>query len=333
MADRIDLLRRALAGATRALAADAEADVVFASEAGASSGKTARVPSPGPGLEPRLVAEARGAADSLALRLRFHDQALGTRTAPADSEARAVFDALETARIEALGARAMSGVRSNLAHLAEARVRGDSIVRARTVEEVPLATAVGLLARERLTGEAPPHAAADGLKLIAPWIEERAAAELDALALTIDDQSAFATLSRRLLEDLDLAVAAEDAEDSPDNGDGSDEDQQGSGEDDGEDGDQGPPDGGDVEARDEEGDEDSEQKSEEGETGEQDGAPGDEVDSDTPAAHGRRNWDLAPETQYKPFTTRFDEVIEAKDLCEDEELGRLRAYLDQQMGG
>ena len=90
MADRLDLLRRALAGATRALAADADADVVFTSEVTPPSGKTARVPSPGPGLEPRMVAEARGAADSLALRLRFHDDGLHNRQAPLDSEARAV---------------------------------------------------------------------------------------------------------------------------------------------------------------------------------------------------------------------------------------------------
>src|SRR5438270_6288566 len=221
MAEKIDLFRRALAGASRAIARDSEVDVVFASDIAPASGKTARVPSPGPRLEPKLVAEARGAADSAALRLRYHDPRLHARVAPIDVEARAVFEALETARVEALGARAMGGVRSNLAELTEARVRGDAIVRARAADEVPLATAVGLIARERLTGEAPPKAAAAGLKLVAPWIEDKGAAELDALALTLDDQAAFAKLSRRLLEDLDLAAAADSEEDRPEQaGDG-----------------------------------------------------------------------------------------------------------------
>jgi len=92
--------------------------------------------------------------------------------APLDPDARAVFDALETARVEALGARTMAGVRGNLAELTEARVRADSIIRARTAEEVPLSTALGLLARERLTGDAPPSAARPGLDLVASWIEE-----------------------------------------------------------------------------------------------------------------------------------------------------------------
>ena len=131
---RIDEFRRALAGATRAIARDSEVDVAFASETTQSPGKTIRVPSPGVALEPKLVAEARGAADSVALKLRFHDPRLHARLAPADMDARSVFDALETARVEALGARAMGGVKDNVTHLTDARVRSDSIVRARSDE-------------------------------------------------------------------------------------------------------------------------------------------------------------------------------------------------------
>src|SRR3954453_10798054 len=188
MAERIDLFRRALAGASRAIARDAEVEVVFTSDHAPASGKTARVASPGPALEPRQVAEARGAADSAALRLRYHDARLHARLAPADMDARAVFDALEMARVEALGARSMGGVRENLSHLTDARVRGDAIVRARTADEVPLSTAVALIARERLSSDAPPPSAVPGLTLVSSWIEEKAAAELDALALTLDDQ-------------------------------------------------------------------------------------------------------------------------------------------------
>src|SRR5260221_11870541 len=113
MAEKFDLFRRGLAGAWRAIAQGDEAEVVFGSDVAAPSGKTARVPSPGPALEPRLVAEARGAADSVALRLRYHDAGLHARIAPADIDARAGFDALETARVEALGARSMGGVKDN----------------------------------------------------------------------------------------------------------------------------------------------------------------------------------------------------------------------------
>src|SRR3954470_21827893 len=325
MAEKIDLFRRALAGASRAIAHDPEVEVVFASDVAPASGKTARVPSPGPALEPRLVAEARGAADSAALRLRYHDPALHARSAPMDVEARAVFDALEIARVEALGARAMGGVRENLGQLTEARVRGDAIVRARNAEEVPLATAVGLIAHERLTGEAPPRAALSGLKLVAPWIEEKAAAELDALALTLDDQAAFAKLSRRLLDDLDLASAEDVTEDEADDAGDDAEGEEGGSEENAEQDDEGSPGGGDMEMRGEQVEDDSAEgdSSQEMEAGEEDAQIGPHSSDNVSASRSRRNWDQTPDTDYKAFTTRFDEMVEARELCDEEELGRL----------
>jgi cobaltochelatase CobT len=335
VAEKIDIFRRVLAGAARAIAHDAEVEVAFGSDVAPASGKTARVPSPGPALEPKLVAEARGAADSAALRLRHHDPRVHARNAPMDIDARAVFDALETARVEALGARAMGGVRGNLRHLAEARVRSDAIVRARDAEEVPLSTAVGLIARERLTGEAPPAAASEGLKLVADWIEDKAAAELDALALTLDDQAAFAKLSRRLLEDLDLAAAEEPAEEEPDEAGDDQDGEEGGSEDSAEQGDEGQPGGGDAEMRGEETEDQSTEgdSTQEMEAGEEQAPGGDDLSESMFAAPGRRNWDLSPPTDYKAFTTRFDEIVSSEELCDEEELSRLRAYLDQQMGG
>lgn len=250
-----------------------------------------------------------------------------------DVEARSVFDALEMARVEALGSRAMSGVRENLTHLAEARVRSDAIVRARTAEEVPLSTAVGLIARERLTGEAPPKAALAGLKLVAPWIEEKAAAELDALALALDDQAAFARVARTLLTDLDLATAAEPIDDEPDQGGDEEEGNDTGGDESGDEAGESVPSGGEVEMRGEESEDEpaDAQDSDDLDTSEQE-ASGEELSDSIIAAPGRRNWELSPETDYKAFTTRFDEIVESSELCDDEELGRLRAYLDQQMG-
>ena len=334
MAEPIDLFRRALAGAARAIARDPEVEVIFASETAPASGKTARVPSPGASMQARLVAEARGAADSLALRLRHHNDRVHALSAPLDADARAVFDALETARFEALGARTMEGVRDNLGELTEARIRGDAILRARSGDEVPLATAVGLLARQRLTGEAPPESARSGLELVASWIEEKAGAELDALALTIDDQAAFAKLSRRLLEDLDLSAAPDEADEEAESGGDEDEGEAGGADDSDEEGDTSPS-AGEAEMRAEEVEEEGEGDTtpQELEFDEDQLAEGEETSENAAAAPARRNWDLSPETDYKAYTTRFDEMVEAGELCDEEELARLRAYLDQQMAG
>ena len=328
----LDEFRRVLAGASRAIAQDRELEIAFAAEPGPAAGKTARVPSPGPSLEPRLVAEARGAADAAALRLRYRDAAIHRSSAPADPEAGAVFEALETARVEALGARAMDGVKGNLDILAEARIRSDAIGRARTAEEVPLATAVGLIARQRLTGAEPPAAAREGLKLLSDWIEEKAGAELDALALTIDDQQAYATLSRRLLEDLELETAAEPADEEPEEGG-----EEGEGEEPGSDEaddseDEGSAGDGEMDMRREEGERDEDSQGGEEEADGEEASTGEEGSDRAQPRAARRNWADEPATDYKAFTTRFDEIVEAQELCDADELGRLRAYLDQQMG-
>ena len=215
----LELFRHALAGATRAIAGDAEVEVGFTSDAPSAAGKTVKAPMPGRALAAREVAEARGFADAAALRLRHHDARLHARGAPADEIARAVFDAAEQARCEALGARSMAGVKDNLARLTELRLRTDPLIRARNREEVPLASAVGLMVRERLTGAAPPAEAEAGLQLVAEWIERKGGADLDALGLALDDQAAFAALVGKLLRDLELVEGDPDAPAEPDAGD------------------------------------------------------------------------------------------------------------------
>jgi len=327
----LDIFRRVLAGAARAIARDSEIEVAYATDSTLASGKVARVPSPGPSLERRLVAEARGSADALALRLRHHDAKLHAANAPADAEAAAVFDALETARVEALGARAMGGVRANLAELTEARVRGDAIVRARTVDEVPLATAIGLIARQRMSGAEPPAPARAGLELVREWIEDKASADLDALALTIDDQAAFAQVSRRLLEDLELADSDDRAEEQLESGGDQDQGEE-PGADESDEGDDGGASSGEMEMRgEEETDADEDQSSSDEEFDGDEGAPGDEGSESLFPRQSRRNWLDEPVTDYRAFTTRHDEIVEAEELCDEEELTRLRAYLDQQM--
>jgi cobaltochelatase CobT len=227
----------------------------------------------------------------------------------------------------------MPGVRANLAELTEARVRSDANTRARTAEEVPLATAVGLLARERLTGAAPPAAADSGLKLVRDWIEEKAGSDLDALALALDDQAAFAALARKLLEDLELASAEDRAEQEPEDA-GDEEEGEDSGEDESEDEDKDQsPSAGEMEMRAEQQEEDGDdQDTSADELQDEEGQPGDDGEESAQPRPNRRPGEPELPGDYKAFTNRFDEVVEAFDLCDEEELNRLRAYLDQQMG-
>ena len=134
----LEQLRAVLGGTARALSGEAEADLLFTSDAPRQDGKSIKVPMPSRTLPADQVAEARGFADSFALRIKHHDTALHLRTAPKEAVARAVFDAIETARVEALGSRGYAGIADNLEHSLSVKLRSDPIARARNRDEVPL---------------------------------------------------------------------------------------------------------------------------------------------------------------------------------------------------
>jgi cobaltochelatase CobT len=332
----LDDFRQVLAGAARAIARDHEVELGLTAETPSASGKSIKAPMPGRSLPEREVAEARGFADAAALKLRHHNPALHARNAPGDDTARAVFDAAERARVEALGARAMEGVRSNLVRLTDMRLRTDPLVRARVREEVPLASAIGLIVRERLTGEPAPEAARAALAMVSEWIEEKAGTDLDALPLVLDDQGAFAQMLGRVLQDLELVEGDLDPEEDPDAADeGEGEDDRESGEGDDANADQDAAGEGEAEMRPEQGD--SGDGEAESDWAEQDmdmseQGLGDEGEEGTvPVRPNRPLSDLPPQFDYKVFTSHYDEIVEASELCDEEELGRLRSYLDQQL--
>ncbi|HET9510715.1 MAG TPA: cobaltochelatase subunit CobT, partial [Sphingomonas sp.] len=200
----LDRFKSVLAGTSRALAERQDVELAFTADAPTQAGRHLKVPMPARTLPAEQVAEARGFADSFSLRLRHHDSALHQRGAPQDAVARAVFDAVETARVEAVGSKGYAGIAANLDRALAMRMKSDPIARARTAEEVPLSSAVALMVRERLTGREAPASAATGLAMVREDIEAKAGADLDALAFAIDDQQAFARLVGKLLEDLDL---------------------------------------------------------------------------------------------------------------------------------
>ncbi len=330
----LDRFKHVLAGTARAIADEAEVELAFTADAPVQSGKHIKVPMPGRQLPADQVAEARGFADGFALRLRHHNPAWHTRAAPAEAVARAVFDAVEGARVEALGSRGYAGVADNLRNALDMRLRSDPITRARSRAEVPLSTALGLLVREALTGQAAPAVAAAGLALVRDWVGERT--DLSGLALVLDDQRAFAQVTMKLLEDLEL-VEGDQVPDEADEGgaedEGTEEEQQDDGEQNEEEGGQGE---GQVEARGEQ----QQSDSDDGESQELGDDQFDDMDGEgqdegeegmQPVRPNRPLSDPYAQFDYKPWTTQFDEVVAATELCDPDELARLRGHLDQQL--
>ncbi len=336
MADKTPLesFKQVLTGTSRALSNEPEVELAFTADVPVQTGKNFRVPMPGRSLPPEQIAEARGFADSFALRLKHHDSARHAKARPSEAIAAAAFDALENTRVEALGSRAMAGVAANLNYALDMRLRTDPITRAQAVDEVPLSTALSLIVRERLTGQAIPEAAIDGVDLVRTWIEEKAGKDLDALGLALDDQRAFASLTQTMLEHLNLTEGDLDPSDPEDSGEDQDDQDE---EDDGQSEDEGQGEAGQAEARGEpqEGDgEETEADYDSSDTEDMEDGDGEMgEDGMQPVNPQRRNWDHMPQSDYKCWSEKYDEIVGATDLADEEELNRLRAYLDQQLAG
>src|SRR5579862_1460803 len=326
--------KRAVAGCLRAIARKPDLEVSFAAERpGLITGK-ARLPEPPRKLTRAEAAIVRGNADSIALRIACHDPAVHRRLQPGGQQARAVFEAVEQARVEAIGARRMDGIAKNLTAMLDerfARAKFDQITER---GDAPIEEALALMVRERLTGLAPPGHAKKLVDLWRPLIEDRAGRDLDRLESVVEDQRQFGDAVHDLLDALEMGEdRSRDSEDEEDEGEEDQRKQQS-----GEDGDAA--------------DSDEQQRSsmEDTEVSAEDmpdsateavDAPtadmaddSDLGDSETPGEPQRprnfgQNEPRGPD--YRAFTPRFDETVAAEDLCEPEELDRLRGYLDKQL--
>ena len=331
----VEPFKRAVTAAVRAIARDSELAVNFGAEGTATGGGRNRLPTPSRELGGEEVAPVRGSGDALALWHRHHDNRLHALNQPKGATARAVFEAAEQARVESIGSKRMMGVSDNLDAMLEERCRARGYASVKDPGEALLPEVVAMLVREQLTGKEPPAAAKAMVEHIRPWVEEKAGDDLRNLTGNITDQNSFARMTRKLIADLDLGdedgTESDDLEDSPDN----EEEEMADGEGEGEGGEGEADDGGDPEGSDSQdgsADGDSEAESE------MEAEDADAMSGSEEPGRGRRQWrpgDMLPnnpnEPPYRFFSEEFDEIVDAADLCDAEELGRLRAYLDQQL--
>jgi cobaltochelatase CobT len=320
--------KRAVGTAVRALSGEPELEVTFSAEPPALRGLKARLPLPSRNLPSSEVAVVRGAGDAYALRRAHHEDKVHDQFKPQSADAASVFEAAEQARVEAIGSIAMKGVADNLAAGLEQRLTQRGLAKARLKADVPIADALGLMVREKLTGEPPPAAMKYAVDLWRPFIEENAGKDLEKLGTALRNQAAFAKLTRTILRDLKLSDEFDADEGSDDSGEGENAENQ---------------------EQSEEQDSSSESQSSEADLQESEGEEGDEdaaemraeqtdemSDAEEPEDGMKPHRPEQPfshkdEWGYKVHTLQFDEQVAASELCDPEELGRLRNFLDQQL--
>ncbi len=341
--NKLEQFKNATAATLRAMSGKRDLEVTFTagdhapSRSNAAGPERARLPSPDNALSAESIVHVRGNADARALRLRHHNPRLHRENAPLDLTAQTAFDALEQARVEALGMNQMAGVARNLheALIEKSRRLGFEDISAR--EDSNLGDALHLMARLALTGEPVPEAAAKLAELWHPWLEQHLGeGGLEKLRPLLTDQKAFADLARSLIARMDMNSESPSDEPSQESG----EEQQSAPSDDR----KGAPPDGDDEDTQSEGGADAVDSAEDSEF---DDEPNDGDMEDVSAESLRDDADGdsdGMETRQRPqryisghtghytiYTAQYDEIVKAEDLAEPEELERLRGMLDQQL--
>jgi len=325
--------KRVLGFTVRAIAGDDEVQVNYAAGRPEIQGKTVQLPEPSRVPSEREIAVIRGWADSLALTAAGHDDRLHRRLAPPAGPARQVFEAVERARIEALGANRMAGMSANLTAKTEDQYAHGRFAKVTERADAPLEDALALMVRERLTGLAPPETAKALVDVWRPWVDERASRVMSKLEAAAENQAQFGRTLRDLLKALELSE--EQAEGEPDEGE--------------ENQDQSPDSGDDQNESSDDSDQGEQQPSDEqmaeGDTGEaadsEESADSDQFDADAEGEEetdSREPW--RPNTSvlenpeafgYKVFSRANDEEVTAEELSTPDELERLRTFLDKEL--
>ena len=329
----LDTFRRTTAATVRAIAERDDINVTYAPRGQGLVGKEVKVTLPARSLPAEDAALVRGEADAAALRLRHHNGSLDASLRPRSQEAREIFDAVEQARCEALGMRLMCGVAQNLDAALQKQYRVRGLSRAQSREDVPLAEALRLMAREAMSGTPPPPGTRTAVDLWRPVLGAEVMQDIKELGRRAGDQVLFAEKVRDMLQHLDIDIGLEDELEQDDDQDqqqkdAADDDSTGT-QTDGDESSETPTtmDGEDSEGDQSEGAEPQSAEADsdmmEGEGEDDPGRPG-----QLPELFGRNNQANAP---YHAFTNEFDETIEAEELCDPDELTRLRQLLDQQL--
>ncbi len=256
------------------------------------------------------LARWRGSIDAFGLRARLTDSRILKRFTPSLPLQQRLYLQLEQGRVEAVGSRHMLGVQQDLAAFHRPwRVSLGKPLQPEAAEAEELIKTVADTVRHHIGAPLPPERAT---KLEQQWqslVDSGAAEQIAALAPLTDDQEAFARKSLALIHLLALAVTPEEKEQEKRDSSREQSDQT------------------------QESQESSDEGEEQNKDGQWDPMSGEKVEESLAEPVAMSQGGSQSSTLYRAYTTQFDTVTNAEDLCSEAELTRLRHKLDEQLEG
>ncbi len=299
------------------------------------------LPFPEQKMDSKSLSYLRGASDAKALKLQHHAATIHAQNAPMDLTARAVFDAMEQARCEAIGANQMVGVKQNLQQTLNEKCARLGLDKIQEREDVTLADAIHLYTISKLTKQKPPKNGKRAYDKWAQWIEEKIdPAKFETLQNALEDQKKFAALSRDIMAGLDIIPSDSDTDDgaqetlAEQEGQSDEQNQNENAENDSDDetaeqelGDSDLEESGESQPSDTDDDDSINEEQSDGDLAD----PSDNGEAPQPDMNRPDSLTNGADGRYPIYTRQFDEIILAEDLADAEELTRLRTMLDKQL--
>ena len=326
--DTLDTFKRALSSTVKAIAEDKEIEVIFGNNSTSSEEKII-LPEINNVFDLDNIASIRGAADNEALIYKYRNNDTYSEFLPNKEKNKKIYESLENTRIQILGSKYMRGVKSNLLSLYEKNCNEKNYSNITSQSDLEIEHALEIYLKKKIDTNIVPKSASHALSYWSKWLDSKVGTSIDDLLENVDNQEKFAKLANKLISDLKLYDTNENKDESEDDNKGQQTEELDN------------PDIDETESQSSMSDDDMENTEEEVQSEESE-LPVDENNEEMQDLEDDGSENVKPQykesksvetilSEYMVYSNKYDEIITAQDLCEDEELNRLRKYLDQQL--
>ena len=326
--DTLDTFKRALSSTVKAIAEDKEIEVIFGNNSTSSEEKII-LPEINNVFDLDNIASIRGAADNEALIYKYRNNDTYSEFLPNKEKNKKIYESLENTRIQILGSKYMRGVKSNLLSLYEKNCNEKNYSNVTSQSDLEIEHALEIYLKKKIDTNIVPKSASHALSYWSKWLDSKVGTSIDDLLENVDNQEKFAKLANKLISDLKLYDTNENKDESEDDNKGQQTEELDN------------PDIDETESQSSMSDDDMENTEEEVQSEESE-LPVDENNEEMQDLEDDGSENVKPQykesksvetilSEYMVYSNKYDEIITAQDLCEDEELNRLRKYLDQQL--
>ncbi len=323
-----ETVKKALSETTRAISNKSDLNVNFESETNKHDQTNVQLSRISNKKTKNEILNARGESDAQALFIRYHDNKIDQKYAPQGDIALNLFNEMEQARCEAIGGIIYPGAAKNIENNVEKKSK-KFFESSEPNKKFPLQDSLTLLIKKKASNLKLSENSEKGLKIWEDFILNESKSNFTKIIESIANQEEFAKLSRNIIKDLgygDQLGDDPDKEDNAENDNQKDESNSTENSDENDNAEQQLPD--EVEELVSESTTSDDLSVEE---------EVNEVESQEESNEDENNRKITntffseADPNYKVFTNIYDEEILAENLADEEELTKLRVYLEQQL--